>query len=86
MLEIARAPSRTYPHVVIAVCLCARLVGMKKEYMTINLPTRASVKLSRLVLKVRATGVSCFKQRLAEAMIDYFGEHPALLKDLKIKS
>lgn len=56
----------------------------KKIRTTINLPEGAHIKLSRLTLKVRASGVVCFKQRLAAAMIDYFDKRPELLKDLAV--
>lgn len=52
------------------------------ERATINIPPKSSVKLGRMVLKMRAEGHACYKQNLLAGMIDYFDTHPELLKEI----
>lgn len=57
-------------------------VPATKPRTTINLPEQAHIQLSRMTLKIRAKGVSMFKQELAARMISHFNKNPKLLADL----
>lgn len=48
----------------------------------VNISPQARLKLSKMVLVVRATGVACFQQELLGAMIEYFDKRRTLLKEV----
>ncbi len=48
------------------------------------LPAKSHLQLSRMVLKVHASGVRCFKQELNAAIINHVYANQQILKDLAI--
>jgi hypothetical protein len=53
-----------------------------QERVTMNVTAKSNILLGKLMLAMRAKGEHCFKQDLANAMIEYFHKNPAHMLEL----
>lgn len=54
----------------------------QKGRATINVSTKASITLAKLVIKVRSKGIACYKQGLVNSMIAHLESNTDLLIQL----